>query len=254
MINIQDIYEFLDKIAPFNTALEFDNCGLLVGSFDKKVNKVMLTLDITKSVVEEAHNIGARLIISHHPVIFKPISKLDFSSAVHFLSKFEISAICAHTNLDAAPKGVNFCLAEKLSLLNLEPLAYEENQPLGLIGKLEQEMDSKEFAIYVKSKLECKGLRYTAIDKKIKKVAVCSGSGGEFVSEAVRKKANAFVTGEIKHSQILHANEEGLMIVDAGHYKTENVVILPLKTELEKQFKDIEFFVTETLTDKIEYL
>ena len=254
MATVKSIYEFLDKIAPFNTALEFDNCGLLVGDFNKEADKVLLTLDITKNVVEEAREIGAQLIISHHPIIFKSLSEIRFNSTVHLLSKFEISAICAHTNLDIAPKGVNFCLAEKLALSNLEMLVYEENQPLGLIGELQSNMDPKEFALHIKNKLGCKGLRYTATDKKIKKVAVCSGSGGEFVIEAMKKGADAFVTGEIKHSQILKANEENLIIVDAGHYKTENVITEPLKNELEKHFSNVEFFITETFTDKIEYL
>ncbi len=254
MTSVQDIYDFLDKIAPFNAAMEFDNCGLLVGNFERQVKKVLLALDITKDVASEAQNIGAELIASHHPVIFKPLSELDFNSAAHLLSKFEINAICAHTNLDVAEKGVNYCLAKKLLLSKLKPLTFEENQPLGLIGELEQEIDFKEFAIHVKNKLECDGLRYTITDKKIKKVAVCSGSGGEFVMEAIQKEADAFVTGEIKYSQILKANEENLMIVDVGHYKSENVVVKPLQAELEAHFKNVEFFITKTLTDKIEYL
>lgn len=254
METVKSIYEFLDKIAPFNTAMAFDNCGLLVGDFNKEVDKVLLTLDITKNIVKESQKIGAQLVISHHPVIFKPLPDIRFNSTVHLLSKFEISAICAHTNLDIAPKGVNFCLAEKLALSNLEPLVYEENQPLGLIGELQSEMNPKEFALHVKNKLDCNGLRYTATNKKIKKVSVCSGSGGEFVSEAIKKGVDAFVTGEIKHSQILKANEANLMIVDVGHYKTENVIIEPLKNELKKHFSNIEFFITETFTDKIEYL
>lgn len=254
MTTILNIYEFLDKIAPFGTALEFDSCGLLVGNFNKETDKVLLTLDITKNVVEEAQKTGAQLIVSHHPVIFKPLSEIRFNSTIHLLSKFEISAICAHTNLDVASKGVNYCLAKKLSLSNLEPLVYEENQPLGITGELENEMEIEEFATHVKNALACKGVRYTSVNNKIKRVAVCSGSGGEFVDDAVKKSADAFVTGEIKHSQILKANEKNLMIVDAGHYKTENVIIEPLKSELEKHFKDINFFISETFTDKIEYL
>ena len=219
----------------------------------KNIN-LQVNLKLLASLVLRASRIGAELIISHHPVIFKRLANLDFNSAVYLLCKFEIRALCAHTNLDVAPKGVNFWLAEKLSLLNPETLTYEENQPMGIVGQLSREMEPEKFALHVKNSLNCKGLRYTAVNKKIKRVAVCSGSGGEFVGAAVQQKADAFVTGEIKHSQILKANEENLMIVDAGHYKTENVIIEPLKTELEKQFKDIEFFVTETFTDKIDYL
>lgn len=241
MIYVRDIYNFLNDIAPFDTSLSFDNCGLLTGNYKNSVSKVVLSLDITSDVVKEAQNIGAELIISHHPIIFKPLKNISFNSAVHLLCKFEINAICAHTNMDVAKEGVNYYLAKKLKINSLKPLCYEENKPLGLIGTLNESMSCTEFAKHVKNCLHCKGLRYTNTGKTIKKVAVCSGSGGDFVKEAYLKSADAFVTGEIKHSQILEANELELSIVDAGHYKTENVIISPLAEKLKKHFKDMSF-------------
>ena len=118
MTLIKDIYDFIDKIAPFETAFSYDNCGLLVGSYESTVNKALLSLDITKDVVKEAQKIGANLIISHHPIIFKPIKNINFESTLHLLCKFGINAICAHTNLDIAKNGVNYYLAKALNLQN----------------------------------------------------------------------------------------------------------------------------------------
>lgn len=254
MTTVKDIYNYIDQIAPFENALSFDNCGILVGNPEQKVSKVLLALDITTNVAEEAASKGANLIISHHPIIFRAIKSINFEGTTSYLIKNQISAICAHTNLDVAKEGVNFHLSQKLSLYNLQPLTYEEDNPMGLIGELGKEMPCIDFANHVKNSLNCKGLRYTNTNKIIKKVAVCSGSGGVFVEDAIKQSADAFVTGEIKHSDILKANQAGLMIVDAGHYKTENVIIKPLCEKLKQKFTDTDFFVSTTFSDEINYL
>lgn len=255
MTKVKDIFNFIDKIAPFEKALSFDNCGLIIGEMKTGVKNIVLSLDITKDVIEEAKNLNANLIISHHPVIFRPISSIKSNDTISLLCKNDINAICAHTNLDIAEKGVNFQLAQKLNLQNLNPLTYEEEKPMGLIGNLSYEFECKEFAQYVKKRLDCKGVRYTELkNKKIKTVGVCSGTGGEFYKAAYEKSADVIVTGEIKHSQIIDANELGIMIVDAGHYKTENVILEPLKKMLETKFKNIIVYLSKSFTDKINYI
>lgn len=207
MATVQGIYDFLDKMAPFESAMDFDNCGILVGDKNRFVKRVILALDITTDVVYEAQKMNAELIISHHPVIFKGIKNLEFNTPISLLCKFGISAICAHTNLDLAKEGVNFHLAKKIGLENLSSLAAIKNGcSLGLIGDLSSSLNCKEFAKMVKEKLDCNGVRYTFRNScKINRVAVCSGSGGEFVELAKNLGVDAFVTGEIKHSQILKA-------------------------------------------------
>lgn len=319
MTTVDDIYKFIDEIAPFNTAMDFDNCGLLVGGKDNIVNKVLLSLDITREVVEEANNIGANLIISHHPVIFNPIKRIESKSALHLLCKSDISAICAHTNLDMAKEGVNYSLAKRIGLVNLLPLSIyksidlikiniklsegekeyikdelkksgvvevhdegegeidvlclptkindvikvikdihevhldKEDISLGLVGKLENDMNTNEFLAHLKERLSCEGLRYIDIDKKIRKVAVCSGSGGNLINAAKEAGADAFVTGEIKHHEILFAKENGILVVDAGHYKTEDVVIEPLIDLLSSRFREVTFCKSEVFNDGIKY-
>lgn len=253
MSKVRDILQFIDKIAPFEKSLKFDNCGLLIGSENNETKKILIALDVTKNVIKEATSLGANLIISHHPVIFNALKKIEFESIPDLICKNNINIICAHTNLDVAENGVNFHLAKSIGLKNLTPLTYEENLPLGLIGNLDKELNCKEFALHVKKSLDCNGIRYTTLNKKIKKAAVCSGSGGEFYKEAYLKGADVLVTGEIKHSQILEANQLPIMIVDAGHFRTENVIIEPLKNELIKNFPEIEIFSSSVCTDNIAY-
>lgn len=254
MHRVSEIYDYINEIAPFETALSFDNVGLLVGNKDSEVSKVLLALDINRNVCKEAVSLGAELIISHHPIIFKPLKSINFDTATADLITNRISAICAHTNLDVAPKGVNFQLASKLRLTQLTPLTYEEDKPMGLVGYLKNEMTPSAFASFVKENLNCRGLRYTSANKKIKKVAVCSGSGGSFVEEAYKHSVDTFVTGEIKHSDILKANELGISVVDTGHYKSENVIIEPLKNMLSEKFPKINFFISQSFSDNMKYL
>ncbi len=254
MVTVKQIYDFIDNFAPFEDSLSFDNTGLLIGNPETEVTKVLLSLDITSKVIKEAIDTGANLMITHHPVIFNPVRSLRFDDLTAKMIKNNINALCAHTNLDIAAEGVNFHLAKKLKLANLETLTHEENKPMGLTGFLKQKMLPKEFAEFVKTNLECFGLRYTVTDKKIKKVGVCSGAGGCFVYNAKQKECDAFVTGEIKHSDILKANELELMIVDAGHYKTENIVLKPLSLKLRNKFQNLEFILSQTFTDNIRYI
>ncbi len=254
MKTVKQIYDFLDLIAPFASAMEFDNCGILVGDPNCRVDKVLLSLDITPEVCEEAKKLDVNLIISHHPVIFKPLKSIEFNKAVHKLIKYNLSAICAHTNLDVAKNGVNFYLAETLELTSLTPLSYFETYPLGFIGNLKSEMTSEEFALFVKNKLYCEGVRYTQNSRKINKVAVCSGSGGNLINKVVENHADAFVTGEIKHSQLLEANQFDITVVDAGHFKTENLILSPLSKTLKEKFFDVKFYISNVFTDKVKYL
>ena len=254
MVKVKHIYKFLDILAPFKSAAGFDNVGLIVGNEELMVKKVLLSLDITNEVVLEALQENANLIISHHPVIFRPFKNLNFNNPVSLLVKNNINAICVHTNLDSAAEGVNFYLAKSLELSSAIPFAFEDSNPYGMIGVLKNEMTSLEFAKFVKEKLKCENLRYTENLSKIKTVAVCCGAGGDFIDKAIKLGADAFVTGEIKHSQILTANFHGVTIVDTGHFKSENIIINPLKQKLENEFKDVDFKISEVFTDKIKYL
>ena len=160
---VHDIYVFIDGFAPFKTAMDFDNPGLLVGSGGTAVKTALLSLDITPDVVDEAALLGAQLIISHHPVIFNPLKELVPGTAPFMLVKAGIAAVCAHTNLDMAPGGVNDCLAARLKLKNIKPLVLSQNSglPEALYGETACAFEPDEFADFVKQSLSCGGLSYT---------------------------------------------------------------------------------------------
>lgn len=258
MIEVKDIYNFLDEFCPFENCLDFDNVGILLGNKNAKVKKVLLALDIVDEVLDEAKKLKANLIITHHPIIFNKIKSISSDSLICKLIKEDISVISAHTNLDISKNGVNYHLAKALNLNDLKVLSFAENNenlPLGLIGKLNETLTCREFAEFTKKSLNCKGARYINIqDKKIKKVAVGSGSCGDLIFSAINQKVDAFVTGEIKHHEILKAKQNGLCVVDVGHYKSEDVVMEPLKEKLRDYFKDIEFFKSQVDIDSINYI
>lgn len=237
MTTIREIIAFCRKIAPFELADEWDNIGLLVGAEDTVISKVLLALDITPEAVWEAHEIGAQLIISHHPVIFEPLRTLEPDHPAYLLAKHDIAALCLHTDLDRAEQGVNTALARALNLKNTAfyPADYI------LVGEPEKPMDSDAFAAFIKARLNAPSVRYT--DGSVTRVALSSGGGGEGVMLAAQFGFDAFITGELKHHQYIWAKSHGIAAFDAGHFSTENVVIKPLCDMLTEQFPDISFII-----------
>ncbi len=251
MTTIKDIINYFESFAPVSSAMDFDNVGLLVGDKETAVTKVLVTLDITSKVVLEAEELGCELIISHHPVIFSPIKRLNSKNVPYMLISKGISALCMHTNLDLGESfGVNICLANALGVKT--PVKSELGECL-FIGELENETDMTDFVQKAKNALDCNGLRYTDNKKTVKKIAVSSGSGGCEVFNAVAEGADVIVVGEIKHHEINFANEAGINIIDAGHFKSEDVVISPLTKRLSAQFSDIIFTKSKTYSDNIKF-
>ena len=238
-MKLNNIIEFADRIAPFDTAAEWDNVGLLVGSPDAEISRVLLALDITPAVVEEARETGAELIVSHHPVIFSPLSSLQPDSAEYLLAKYDIAALCLHTNLDRADQGVNTALAAALGLDNTVFFA----EDFLLVGEPEKPCSAEEFAALVKERLHAPSVRFTA--GKVSRVAVSSGGGGEGVELAQKYGFDAFVTGELKHPQYLYAVQHGIATFDAGHFSTEDVVIAPLQELFGERFPEVEFMISK---------
>lgn len=252
MATVNQILEFFEGFAPVASAMEFDNVGLLAGSGETEVRRVLLSLDITPEVVDEAKAENCQLIISHHPVIFKPLDRLEKNSAVYLLAKYDIAAVCMHTNLDLSETlGVNTCLADAIGVKDIKKAGRGECL---FIGELEKETDIAAFAAGVKDALSCNGLRYTDVKQTVRTVAVSSGSGGTNVYDAAALGADALVIGEIKHHDINAANTLGLDIIDAGHFKSEDIVILPLKSKLENAFPDTFFTKSKVYGDKVKYL
>lgn len=243
-MKVIDIYNFLDSIAPFNTALPFDNAGLLVGEGQKEVKKIGVILDVTPEAVDFAAQNGIDLIISHHPVIFNPLKRLQTDSVPYLLAKYDIAVISAHTNLDAAKGGVNDALAKALELENIAPLAENDGgdfPPMGRTGTLKRPMSDRDFAIFVAEKLSTKA-KTVLSGKEIAKVALCGGAGEDFITPALKAGADALVTADVKHHNLLLAGSLGLCLIDAGHFETENVVV-PILAEKLAAFSATEMVI-----------
>lgn len=228
-MTVGELYSALNDKFPTDYSCEWDNDGLMY-CFDKskEAKKVLISLDVTLDAIDYAVNNGYDTIVSHHPLIFKPLTCLDFEGAtgkrIKKLIKHDITVISFHTRLDCV--AVNQLLAENLGLVDIESF-YLDDVPIGRVGVLEKEMTVLEFAEYIKSHLDCRTVEFSGKNCKtamIKRVAVLGGSGGDAVSYALKCRADALVTGECSYNKIIDAADVGVYVFTAGHYETEKNV------------------------------
>lgn len=218
-MTVNDVFQWLNSIAPFETQDEYDNAGLITGRPDAPAGRVLFVLDATRAAVAQASAIGAELIVAHHPLMFSPIKQLLYDqgegAVLQALAASGISLIAAHTNLDICAGGVADSLAEILSLQDIRPSAA---CPYLRAGTLQTPMAAKDFLAYCNRSLSAAARLYGDPQARIQSVAVVPGAGG---AEHAHAHTDAFVTGEIKHHELLAAVDRGLTVIDAGHYPTE---------------------------------
>ena len=248
MATVKDILAFLETLAPASLKMEWDNVGLLCGSKNAEVTKILVALDPFEGVCREAAEIGAELIVTHHPLIFQPArtvtDETSVGRSIMFLCRHGISAVNAHTNLDVAPGGVNDVLAENLGLQNMMTL----EDGLLRAGEV-SEQSLSEFLAVVKSNLGCEGLRYVNGGKPVKKVAVGGGSCASEMMDAVAAGCDTFVTADIKYNQFWDAQDLGLNLIDAGHFHTENPIVPVLAEQISAAFPEIQVEISKTHRD-----
>lgn len=254
MTTVQTVYDFIQTKAPFELQMDFDNAGFLVGRADRPVTRILVSLDITREVVEEAVKMGAQLIVAHHPVIWggaKSVTDQTETGRI-LLAMIEngISAICAHTNLDAAVGGVNDALAHKLGLSDIQQLHQDgtdcNGNPYGIgrVGYVSEQPLSA-FAAFVKEQLGAGGVRLVDGGKPVRKVAVGGGACYDMIHDALDKGCDTFVTSDVKYNGFLDAKAMGMNLLDAGHYPTENVISPVLKTWIEEAFPHLTVETSE---------
>lgn len=242
MTTVREIESFLYGWAPRELAESWDNVGLLVGDPEAAVERVLVALDITPQVAEEALERGCQLIVAHHPVMncaWHPVQTVRADDrqgrTLTALLCGGVAAICMHTNLDAAEGGVNDILAEKLGLTQPEMLTEEK---IGRIGTLKCEIPLVEFTHSVIELLGCNGLRYVDAGRPVHRVAVGGGACGCYIPQAVAAGCDTFVTSDLKYNDFL--DTEGLNLIDAGHFPTENVVCPALRDRLQRVFPAVD--------------
>ena len=249
MVQARDIYDYLNEIAPFDTAMSFDNVGLLVGDEKTVSDKVLVALDATRAVVEEAVRVGARIVVTHHPVIFEPLKALSSRSVPYLAAQQGVTILSAHTNLDVAAGGVNDTLAEAVGVIPCQRF----DKDCALLGELDDYASCREMAEHLRETLGLKGLRYTDIGRDIRTILVSCGAGGGNVGLAIQYGADAIVTGEIKHHQILMAQDNDIAVFDLGHFGSEDCIVPKLAAQLRERFSGTEFIQAEADTDGVLY-
>jgi len=246
-MKLHQFCETMDSIAPKDLALSFDNVGLLIGPDHDEIKKVLVALDLTVPVAQEAIGGGYDLVLTHHPIFWDPIKSIspdaNETAAAYLLIRHGIGHFAAHTNLDACVGGVNDVLADILSLKDVRPLPPEN---LGRVGSLERPMPFSAFAALCESLMDTKGRFVGDPDRTIGTVAVIGGSGGGDVAFVHDAACDAFVTGEMKHSQALLAEHLGLCCCVMGHYETEFPVLKPLISRLQREENDVQYDLTHT--------
>ena len=240
-----DLVAVLDGHAPFSTALSFDNAGILCGDPQREIRKVLLSLDITYNVIEQARTLGCDLILTHHPALFRAQKNFSPSDRVYRLIACGIAAVAAHTNLDAARGGVNDVLAQRAGLVQIED--WWGNDPTFVCrkGTLPEARSLADYCLFLKNALNADSVRYADGGRPVHKVALCSGSGGDLWESLVGTDIDTLLTGEAKYHQFLEASQAGINLIEAGHFATENHVLPVLEQWLKEADEALENFYAD---------
>ena len=253
------LFRVIEKTAPLFLQEKYDNAGLLVGDSSQEVKKALLSLDVTEEVVKEALKIGADVIISHHPLIFVPLKNITYSNdiqrAVALAIKNDILIYSAHTNLDSVTDGVSFKMGEKIALQDMELLvpSTERGVGYGVVGNLSEEIDLERFLLLVKKVFGVSMLRYTKLDRPIKKVALCGGSGSSFIKNAIKAEADVYVSADFKYHDFFIA-ENHLSMVDIGHFESEQFTLEIFYDVISKKFPNFAIQISSVNSNPIKYL
>lgn len=289
-MNLKEIKSFLEGMAPLAVQESWDNSGLQIGCSDKDIHKVMVCLDLTEAVLDEAEAIGADLVISHHPLIFKGLKSISGSTyqerCVRKAILSDIAVYSAHTSLDNILGGVNHKIASLLGLSSLRWLDSGESAEgcdekcggaaekscgegaegkcggadavarasgSGLIGELKEPVAAAEFLHTVKTIFDVKALKHSPLSSTttIRSVALCGGAGAFLLPQAVAKGADCFISGEFHYHDYF---DPGTLLIELGHYESEQFTQDLLKESLERAFPELEIVKTSVNTNPQEWL
>ena len=259
MTTIDQVSRFLDSFAPTRIAEEWDNVGLLVGDPEQEVKKIMTCLTVTPESSNEAIERQANLIVTHHPLPFRPIKKITTTKTptrlLWQLINNGISIYSPHTGFDSATNGINQSVCERIGLTNIEPLQPFENDPdrlgSGRVGVLKKEVSCNEFVDSLKNIYGLDRIRYVSGNATVARVASACGSGGSFLSSASKAGCDTLITGEADFHSCLEASALTMNLILLGHYASERFAVDMLAGQLRKQFNDLNIWASEKESDPI---
>ena len=247
-MTVMEFYKALDAAIPRALSCEWDNDGLMCcPDPNKQVERVLIALDMTEEVVDDAIEGGFDVILSHHPIIFKGLRAVEPSNAVARktikLIQSGIAAMSFHTRLDALTGGVNDVFAARLELQNTEPFGVDPI-PIGRVGELEYPISLEDFAERVKLALHVPAVSVADAHRPVHRVAVLGGSGSDDVAAAMAAGADTYVSGNLKYNQMVDAPDEGINLIEAGHFYTEQPICYHLADMVKELNSEIETRVT----------
>ena len=250
-MKVKDIVKVIEEFAPLSIQEGWDNSGLCVGSPEDEVTSVLLALDCTPALVDEAIECGADMIVTHHPLIFSGLKKITpddmTGAAVIKAIRAGISIYAAHTNADKVIEGVSGAMAAKLGLQNVRILDEDgDGTGLGVAGDLPQPMTSDQALALVKEKFGLKVVKSSApVQTMISRVAMCGGSGGSLIGAAKKSGAQLYISGDISYHNFF--TPEGFMIMDIGHYESEIEIVDILFSLIKKNFPTFAVRITQNI-------
>lgn len=244
-INYKELVSVIEKIAPKDLAESWDNCGIQVDAGREKIDKVLIALELSFAVLEEAKAQAVDMIITHHPVLFSGIKSVEKNTVIggylFQLIENKITVYSAHTSFDFVTGGNNDYFAKILGLSQIRNFPGNSSEAhMGRMGELERPYTLKELKQKVKDtlKIPMELSSVGVVNQKITTVGLCTGAGSDFMELALESGCQAFITGDVKHHQALWAKEAGLAVIDAGHYGTESIFIENFSTLLAEQVLD----------------
>ncbi|MCH5192866.1 MAG: Nif3-like dinuclear metal center hexameric protein [Oscillospiraceae bacterium] len=260
MYTVKDIFAMMDTIAPMKNLHKGDNSGLLMGDTGEQVTKVLFTLDITKEAVLEAVETGAQVIISHHPVIFNPLYRLEENDPACLAFRHGIACICFHSPLDISKGGINDIIFDMLEpsmslkkLSVLEPI-HPDGSGYGWVCSVGEHILAKELGHLLHAAFKCRIVRYTDTGKQIKKLAFCSGGAGSTLHLAMKYDIDAYICGDVKHDQWITARNNDIALYDCGHFHTEDIVIPYLIKRFNEGCPGLETVRAKADRDPVDYI
>ena len=261
-MKIKDVLSALEQFAPLPLQESWDNAGLQVGLTEAEVSGALLCLDVTEKIVDEAISRGCNLVVSHHPLLFRGLKQItgadDVQRAVVKAIKNDVCVVSMHTNLDNAPSGVNFKIAERLGLDDVRFFAQKTVDGMecgsGVVGELPQPMAARDFVLHVKDRLEAQSAMCNELlERPVSRVAICGGAGDFLLGDALREGADAFITGEMHYHQYF-GYEQQLQICVIGHYQSEQFTAEIFEEIIRQVCPGVKTLTAETCTNPIYYL